>query len=688
MQIPLSKADHEIRFFEAPIPEGSVGKLASRVEYVGGQFTQLGWQPDSLSFVEIQVERAGTGDFFLRDVTASEISPLNTLGLANTEWTPETTGGDTRKVFFSLPLSMLGDELSLLHPDTMPENSFLIRVTKGGVQGEYDHAGVFYSYGFFQAWADWPVSAGDFRLYDHNTEQQGPDNETNFLGEVQWAPDQVNWIVGTTVMVLPESEIGGTFEVARQSWNGSPSWDNVETVSAVEFDLGGVEAPQDRRATLSFQTPLGVQFTIRRVNPPGAQSVYEESGEVWVVWGDSTIVADGLFAGNPGDGVYHQWETKTFRLGVSLYDQWLTPFFTDSMGQGASEIGLWFDPDAVPNTLSWTDTEGYQWSHSFWFAYAVIDNARPWSFFTPNNQPYYPRSIYWYAWVDWAIATDQGQGPDFFDAPTSTWVGNNGGNSTPQSVALHFPSERYWDVIGNNSQTLTWESAPNSASGSSPWDGSQYWWETRYGTIWFDPSVTDEMFTDQSNGDSIGPVQLASVISSGQQPFINWFKKSRFHVNISATRWANQLEVRSQSGEVFPVKKNRMVGDLSQWQGFVYFNSYGYFDAEADYFPSVAFALYDATRGEYLALDGEPSGNGGIPWIAPGSSNQLSVVTRSDLTDSDGDGWPDYYERQVGTNPYLEDTDGDGISDGQDEDPLRKPGNAPGSTLLVFTPFL
>ena len=286
-------------------------------------------------------------------------------------------------------------------------------------------------------------------------------------------------------------------------------------------------------------------------------------------------------------------------------------------------------------------------------------------------------------------ATDWGQGPSFFDAPTFLGYGGNWGGGTPQTLSLYFPPERNHSLIeDSNGRSVSWSDTTASAGNYSPWDGSYYYWNAVGATITFIPGEQYSPWFDRTNGDELGYVSLDGAANNGEQPFMSWFKKARLHANISSTRWANQLVVRTQNGAEFTIKKNRTVGDLSQSAyGYIYFNSYGYFDSEADYYPSLPFAIYDATRGEYLALDGEAA-TGGIPWVIPGSSGQFSVVTRSDETDSDADGWPDYYERQIGTNPYATDTDGDGIADPQDEDPLRKPGNAPGSTLLVFTPFL
>jgi hypothetical protein len=63
--------------------------------------------------------------------------------------------------------------------------------------------------------------------------------------------------------------------------------------------------------------------------------------------------------------------------------------------------------------------------------------------------------------------------------------------------------------------------------------------------------------------------------------------------------------------------------------------------------------------------------------------NLLSPTFPADSIDSDHDGLPDYFERQIGTDPYNSDTDGDGLSD-YDEifkyktDPLKKDSDGDG----------
>src|SRR3989344_8635568 len=54
------------------------------------------------------------------------------------------------------------------------------------------------------------------------------------------------------------------------------------------------------------------------------------------------------------------------------------------------------------------------------------------------------------------------------------------------------------------------------------------------------------------------------------------------------------------------------------------------------------------------------------------SSPQL-IVQPNQPTDTDGDGLPDLFERQLGSNPAVADSDGAGIVESKDPDVLAQP---------------
>jgi hypothetical protein len=70
----------------------------------------------------------------------------------------------------------------------------------------------------------------------------------------------------------------------------------------------------------------------------------------------------------------------------------------------------------------------------------------------------------------------------------------------------------------------------------------------------------------------------------------------------------------------------------------------------------------------------------GAPSLPDGKDN--SCDGKTELTDSDGDGIPDYDELRIGTDPYNPDTDGDGLSDGYEVGDLSNPRDSDGDGVI------
>jgi hypothetical protein len=127
-----------------------------------------------------------------------------------------------------------------------------------------------------------------------------------------------------------------------------------------------------------------------------------------------------------------------------------------------------------------------------------------------------------------------------------------------------------------------------------------------------------------------------------------WYPpKTALALTVSATRWQHDLWLQQANGDSVPLEKGGLQGIWSSdAQGRVWFSSYGYFGASAEYHPELDWWIFDAT------------------------SNEVSSVNPADLetwmgnnTDSDGDTLPDWYEAIVGTDSSLADSDSDGIPD-------------------------
>ncbi|ODS37278.1 hypothetical protein BEH94_04460 [Candidatus Altiarchaeales archaeon WOR_SM1_SCG] len=66
------------------------------------------------------------------------------------------------------------------------------------------------------------------------------------------------------------------------------------------------------------------------------------------------------------------------------------------------------------------------------------------------------------------------------------------------------------------------------------------------------------------------------------------------------------------------------------------------------------------------------------------SEIKVNGETLKKETDSDGDGWSDEKEKQLGTNPYNRDTDGDGIIDPEDSNPLVPEEQIPMNWIIIL----
>lgn len=188
------------------------------------------------------------------------------------------------------------------------------------------------------------------------------------------------------------------------------------------------------------------------------------------------------------------------------------------------------------------------------------------------------------------------------------------------------------------------------------------------------------------------------------------------YLQIAASRWDHDFEVRTSDGGVYPVGADQMQGFWTADQtSQSWWTSYYYFNATSTTRTGINWWVVDLTTGEtadpnandlstWAALDAEldTDSDGLKDWYErligtnPNNPNtdgdnmndgaELTVGRNprvpDDPQDSDGDGLTDDVEAALGTNPNNPDTDGDGFLDGEDSNPLVWDGDAVWYALL------
>jgi hypothetical protein len=158
----------------------------------------------------------------------------------------------------------------------------------------------------------------------------------------------------------------------------------------------------------------------------------------------------------------------------------------------------------------------------------------------------------------------------------------------------------------------------------------------------------------------------------------NWFMPLNLALKISATRLGHDLRIRTGNGQEFPVASHNIQGVWNPGTYGPIFSSYGYFDASASAYSDLPWWLLDYTQ---------LNGTGGPRVIGSSDNGTTDFSGDVDDTDTDGDGWQDWYERLVGTNPNNSDTDGDGLPDATDPNPRALAANTSTATLRIYTPL-
>ena len=175
---------------------------------------------------------------------------------------------------------------------------------------------------------------------------------------------------------------------------------------------------------------------------------------------------------------------------------------------------------------------------------------------------------------------------------------------------------------------------------------------------------------------------LSTLQSSYTVDLSQWYLPGvPLQIRMNESRWFNDLVLVQPNFQEDITVKGNLAGSYSYTEisNQLSFISSGYYTLTPQHYHSeVPFAIWDATRLEYLV---------------PDSGTTTDFTSAYDGTDSDGDGIPDWWELAQGLNPHSADSDGDGMSDADEirlgRDPYHAVSDGAGVfTLNVYTPTL
>jgi hypothetical protein len=157
-----------------------------------------------------------------------------------------------------------------------------------------------------------------------------------------------------------------------------------------------------------------------------------------------------------------------------------------------------------------------------------------------------------------------------------------------------------------------------------------------------------------------GEIALVRDLTTGEEvPFnggylAEWYlPKTTLSFQIHESRYHNTLLIIQPNTAPVELAKQPIVGTWTQGLSGLRFQSAGYFNANVFAHPDAPFWIWDSERGEYLSQDAS------VADLRAAASN----------IDSDEDGFADWLERRLGTDPFSassnpnQDRDGDGVLD-------------------------
>jgi hypothetical protein len=634
LQVPISRSGHGFYLWELDVPgqntnlnllqypgEGGDNStyVTSPVEYVevvGGTFDAQGnWFPSDDSYIQLQVQRLRPEAlYFLKDTSSGQYGPPRQNALVFSQWRDPGAG---LFHFFAIEAWRYDHEFTLWHPAT----STALRVTKGNVQRAFDHNGTEISLNFFEAWSD--VDDSDYQLFDltEGTALAGPVSNTVGL---TWQPSTIPIPSHQFTFILPLESVGQAFTV----FNEQGASEQATAQEGSFYPESGVEY-----TNVGYVTGSAGQWTKfwlqRNQDDLRTTNYYMAEQNMFV---DVRV----LYAAPPPHEP--QWNYQSFRIRD-----------THNLGsivvkhEDGTEVEL--STDWAANSLYSWDEWGNSNSIVYYNAYAVIDTSQNWWLLESGN-------------------TNLGQGNDIFDG----WSPSINSNPANGDVWNDFPTARQGHTL-QIFQNGTWTfGAPATTFTMGGYLGPGGEW------VQWDVFSASAHLNDPWSSYEVYDLDLADSTSGSSTAF--WFPRHPLILKVSATRWSNDLRIRTGSGAEYPVTRHKVQGTWSlDLSGRAWFNQYGFFDATSETEEGVPWWLVDYSHQ-----------NNGPEVLIADTGDASSFINATDNTDTDGDGWADWYEKFVGTDPTLQDTDGDGIIDSQDPYPRSLPVTA-SSTLQVWTPL-